>query len=254
VEQTDQESTRSRLIAAGARLLWERSYSAASVDDVCRLADARKGSFYHFFASKTALALEVVAAQWGRVRAQAFEVVEQGGHRGIDRLLALCERLDDLYAPAADAGAVVLGSPLGHLGQEMAHQDEALRRAVAEAFEAQAAWLARWLDEAVELGQVPPGDNRLRAQRVLALIEGALLLAKVADDTRLVADISGAVRGVVDGSWPPPADRLPQAGAERRSAPKPDGRDPAARPSGPVGPRASGAVAGAGRVGLPEFD
>ncbi|HSH94300.1 MAG TPA: helix-turn-helix domain-containing protein, partial [Roseimicrobium sp.] len=44
-----------RLMDAAQNLIWERSYGATSVDDICAKADVRKGSFYHFFRSKSEL-------------------------------------------------------------------------------------------------------------------------------------------------------------------------------------------------------
>jgi Bacterial regulatory proteins, tetR family len=47
---------RQALIDAAFELIWTNSYGAVSVDDICRAAGARKGSFYHFFRSKVDLA------------------------------------------------------------------------------------------------------------------------------------------------------------------------------------------------------
>lgn len=173
--------TRARLVDAAARLFWERSYTAAGVDDVCKAAGARKGSFYHFFASKTALALETVEVHWAMVEEAVFKPVEAGDSRGLHRLTTLIDRFDLFQREAQTRTAAVLGSPFGHMGQEMAHQEEVLRRAVEAVFVAQCGYLERWLDEAVALEQVAPGNSRVRARQVLALIEGAQMLAKVAD-------------------------------------------------------------------------
>ncbi|MCW2286501.1 AcrR family transcriptional regulator, partial [Rhodoblastus acidophilus] len=49
--------TKRRLIAAALELIWRSSYGSVSVDDICKAADVRKGSFYHFFPSKADLAV-----------------------------------------------------------------------------------------------------------------------------------------------------------------------------------------------------
>ena len=38
----------------------ERSYQAVGVDELCQAADVRKGSFYHYFSSKSELAKAVI--------------------------------------------------------------------------------------------------------------------------------------------------------------------------------------------------
>jgi TetR/AcrR family transcriptional repressor of nem operon len=212
MQEPEADGTRVRLINAAARLLWERSYVAAGVDDLCRHAGARKGSFYHFFASKTALAVEAIEAQWTFVRHSAFDPAAAGPEGGLDRLRVLTTRLDAIQREAQTRTLAILGSPFGHLGQEMAHQEEALRRAVQAIFDAQCLYLEQWLTEAVELGQLPAGETAARARRVLALIEGALLLAKVADAPDLFLDTCRALPAVAGAPRPaaaPPTHRSP---------------------------------------------
>lgn len=51
---------RERIVTSAARLFLERSYQAVGVDELCRAADVRKGSFYHYFPSKSELAKAVI--------------------------------------------------------------------------------------------------------------------------------------------------------------------------------------------------
>jgi TetR/AcrR family transcriptional repressor of nem operon len=53
-----------RLMEAALSLLWGESYGAVTVDDICRRADVRKGSFYHFFESKSDLAVKALSRMW----------------------------------------------------------------------------------------------------------------------------------------------------------------------------------------------
>ena len=46
-----------RLMTAALDLMWEESYGAVSIDDICRRAGVKKGSFYYFYESKSALAV-----------------------------------------------------------------------------------------------------------------------------------------------------------------------------------------------------
>ncbi|MDT5019250.1 MAG: TetR/AcrR family transcriptional regulator, transcriptional repressor for nem operon, partial [Mycobacterium sp.] len=59
---------RERIVSTAARLFLERSYQAVGVDELCKAADVRKGSFYHYFPSKSELAKAVID-----LHAQAFE-------------------------------------------------------------------------------------------------------------------------------------------------------------------------------------
>jgi len=41
------------------------------------------------------------------------------------------------------------------------------------------------LENAEQVGEIPVGNNRQRAENIFALLEGALLLAKVANDPQI---------------------------------------------------------------------
>jgi TetR/AcrR family transcriptional repressor of nem operon len=49
--------TKQMLIDTASELIWKNSYGSVSVDDICKAADVKKGSFYHFFPLKVDLAI-----------------------------------------------------------------------------------------------------------------------------------------------------------------------------------------------------
>ena len=53
-------TTRGKLISATVELMLKSGYHAVSVDDICTRANVKKGSFYHFFDSKTELTLQAM--------------------------------------------------------------------------------------------------------------------------------------------------------------------------------------------------
>src|SRR3954451_17494293 len=55
-----------RLIEAAMDLMWRNSYGTTSVDAICDRAGAKKGSFYHFFKSKSELAAAALEADWSK--------------------------------------------------------------------------------------------------------------------------------------------------------------------------------------------
>jgi TetR/AcrR family transcriptional repressor of nem operon len=46
-----------RLMDAALDLIWEESYGAVTIDDICKRADVKKGSCYYFFKSKSELSV-----------------------------------------------------------------------------------------------------------------------------------------------------------------------------------------------------
>ena len=188
--------TRARLVQAAAELMWLKSYAAAGVDEICQMAGAQKGSLYHFFPTKADLGVAAIEHRWDILRQQVFDPIDQIGEAGLDRLLRLVGRLDELQRQAGPDDRLLIGSPIGALGQEMAHQDERIRAAVNRVFEEQCRYLQRWLDEAAAGRQIAAGSSRTRARQVLALLEGALLLGKVAADPDVFAQACAALPAV----------------------------------------------------------
>src|SRR5437660_590172 len=53
-----------RLKQAALDLMWEESYGAVTIDDICKRAGVKKGSFYYFFESKAHLAVAALEKMW----------------------------------------------------------------------------------------------------------------------------------------------------------------------------------------------
>jgi TetR/AcrR family transcriptional regulator, transcriptional repressor for nem operon len=186
-------ATRQRLVEAAATLFWERSYGSAGVDDLCRAADARKGSFYHFFPGKADLAMAALEFHWATTRRQVFEPIAETVAPGMERLGALVERTNVIQQRILADKQAVLGCPFASLGQELAHRDPRIREALQTIFDGHCHFLHSWLDEAARGRQISPGDNIARARQIFALFEGALLMAKVGADPAVFVEICAAL-------------------------------------------------------------
>src|SRR5436190_2437270 len=53
-----------RLLDATIDLIWQHSYGAVTVDNICERAGVKKGSFYYFFPSKTDLVVAALDSHW----------------------------------------------------------------------------------------------------------------------------------------------------------------------------------------------
>ncbi len=193
---TEQLDTRNRLLQAAASLMWERSFQSTGVDELCERANAKKGSFYHFFPSKADLAVAAIECSWEQVKKAIFEPLFSQEISGLNQLRGLVEKVYELQVQIASEKGAILGCPFGNLGQEMAHQNEQLRAALENIFDAHCNYIESALVRAEKSGEIPKGDNRERAKNVLALLEGIQLLAKVTNDPQILQRVMPAVMAV----------------------------------------------------------
>jgi TetR/AcrR family transcriptional repressor of nem operon len=184
--------TRDRLLTVAANLMWERGYQATGVDELCKLAKAKKGSFYHFFASKTDLAIAAVESSWIATRNNIFVPIFSDSSGGLDQLDALVAKVS-VVTFSDDLGAV-LGCPFGSLAQEMARHDQRIRETLQQIFDEHCTFIEAALDRAQQKKEIPVGDNQQRAKAIFAALQGALLLAKVENDPDIIRKILPAIR------------------------------------------------------------
>lgn len=188
--------TRDRLLDTAARLMWERSYQATGVDDLCVQAGAKKGSFYHFFPSKSDLAIASIERLWGQVEAGFFQPIFSADMGGMAQLRQLIQQIYEFQKQLAGNQHSVAGCPFGNLGQEMARQDERIRTSLQRIFDAHCVYIEQALRRAEAAGEIPQGDNVRRSHNIFALLEGALLLSKVANDPEILRRILPTVEVV----------------------------------------------------------
>jgi TetR/AcrR family transcriptional repressor of nem operon len=185
---------RERILESAFRLWFRRSYADVGVSEICEDAGVQKGSFYHFFPSKTDLAVAVV----GEIE-QRFRTEIVGGYLD-DPDVPPLERLERLvehhYAFAvankAETGHV-WGCPIGNLAVELSTQDEALRDRLNAFFADWAGALAHLLDEAVAAGDLPPHDTRAAGLSLLAYVQGVTVLVKAGNDPNLIRTLGPTI-------------------------------------------------------------
>ncbi|HXH81069.1 TetR/AcrR family transcriptional regulator [Nocardioides sp.] len=181
---------RERLVTAASELLHARGYGGVGVAEICAAAEVRKGSFYHFFESKQALTVEVVASAWALQRPHWLEALAEDHQplERVERLLALQARTQrDEHASTG----TMFGCLFGNLALEMSHE-EGVAQAVSAVFEDQVSLLAAALRAAAEDGSIAADRATAESARdLLAQVEGTVLFAKVMNDP-----------SVMDRLWP----------------------------------------------------
>jgi TetR/AcrR family transcriptional repressor of nem operon len=168
--------TRELLLRAGVAVLTEKGFSSAGIEEILRLAEVPKGSFYHFFDSKEAFGLELID------RYAAYFA------RKLDRILTNERRtpLERLHDFVADAEGGMRryhfkrGCLVGNLGQEMSVLPENFRERLQQVFVDWEGRTARCLREAQTAKEI---SNKVDCASLAKFFwigwEGAVLRAKL---------------------------------------------------------------------------
>lgn len=190
-----------RLMTAALALMWEQSYGAVSIDDICRRAEVKKGSFYYFFHSKSDLAVQALERHWESEKRE-LDAIFSPASRPLDRIRAYCERVYRHQIEAKRQTGHVLGCPLCCLGSEICTQDVAIRDHVREILRRKARYWESALRDAQAEGTLPAGDVPGKAQCAMAFLQGLVAQARLNDDVeglrelaRLMLDHLGAHTG-----------------------------------------------------------
>jgi TetR/AcrR family transcriptional repressor of nem operon len=188
----DGRSTREAVIAAAMRLIPVHGYNAMALDDVLRESGVGKGNFYYHFKSKEdlghAILDQIVDGFLERTLAPCFADPD-GAPLGQIRCFL------DRVVEAQRERNCVGGCVMGNLASELSDIHEGFRTRLATLFTAWQARLATALDSARRRGELASGsDPETVARFVVASLEGAILLAKVSKDIRVMEQCVGELK------------------------------------------------------------
>ncbi|GII34125.1 TetR/AcrR family transcriptional regulator [Planotetraspora mira] len=173
---------RDKILSAAQTLIEQRGYTALGVAEICAAAGVPKGSFYHFFESKQALALTVIDEHWTEQRRQWTGLL--GADRPpLQRLRDLFEATEKVQRIGQQDNGTVVGCLFGNLALELSNQADDVRHRLQEIFDEQIKLIEKVVAEAHERGDTAATvDTHTAAQSIVAQLEGQVLFAKLLND------------------------------------------------------------------------
>lgn len=115
------------LLDKGLELLWSKGYNGTSVNDIVKVADVPKGSFYFYFDSKEDFAVKALDRYFALKRSATAEMLE-------NESVSPAQRLYDYYDKRVSIMKDQLNCTLGcmgcNIGNEMAEHSEKIRMTV----------------------------------------------------------------------------------------------------------------------------
>ena len=189
--------TKQRLLDTALTLLWEQSYGAVSVDDICRKADATKGSFYHFFESKSALAVASAEELWHRIRPELDRIFSPQSSP-LERFAAFADFIYELQSQKWKETGKICGCPFTSIGSELSTLDEQIQKESEQILERFCRYFSAALIEAAKYGTIPDSDQAAKARELYSCVMGTLVEAKIKNSLDVVRQLKGRLLKMIE--------------------------------------------------------
>lgn len=156
-------------------MLLAHGFNDLGIQALLEATNVPKGSFYHHFRDKEDFALQVLDQYMLTVHASLDACLSDPQQTPLNRLRRFFEMTEAGYREQGYMGCL-----MGGLGQELSGVNETFRRTIEQCFSGIADRLARCLDEARDVGEIPAdADVRQMANVLVDCWEGATLRSRL---------------------------------------------------------------------------
>ena len=198
-------AARERILREAEHLIHVHGYHCTSLDDIARSCGTTKANLVHHFRSKEELGLAVLDFKIAAYRCGCADSFKCEGDpvEAVRELFVSAERFYSKNGCRA-------GCFVGNMALEMSDINERFRQKAGLFFKEWGERIAQCLSRQQSQGRLhADADARALAESVLALYEGAIMLARTQRDSKVFRRV-GAM-----------AEKLVRANASRRLAPEP---------------------------------
>ena len=176
------EATRQHIIAKSAELFNQRGYAASSLSDITELTGIKRGGLYRYFESKDEIAVEAYQYAGSIVNRKINEALDRES-TAMGKLLVFLR----VYENVVESPPFVGGCPLLNLATESDDGNPVLRDRARQGLGNTLETLRRIVSEGVESGEFKADlDVEALATFTLSVMEGGIMLSKLAEDNRHV--------------------------------------------------------------------
>lgn len=166
--------TRDKIIEMAERQMLAKGFSATTVDEICQAAGVTKGSFFHYFKSKEDIGKAALERYFIETTKEILNALEAVDGNPLERLEAAIDAFVDLVKrPERRYGCLVTNFAL-----TLAETNPAIHKMTAEYYDAWIELIRLELEQAKYVYAPDSAiDTKTLAENVVALIEGAFILA-----------------------------------------------------------------------------
>lgn len=162
-------------------------YDVVTVDELCELSSSTKGSFYHFFTNKEALAVDVVNEVWHQTQIE-MEAIFHTEQSARSQLASEIDRVASSYI--RDEGKRhFVGCPVGTLAVSLRGKNMKLTRRLNFAMNHMRQFYLDAYEAGVHRGEFE-GSANLLADRFQVMVQGLSTMGKARSGNTLVRDLA----------------------------------------------------------------
>jgi TetR/AcrR family transcriptional repressor of nem operon len=194
--------TKEKLLEAALQLVWKESVGSASVDDICKKAGVRKGSFYHFFKSKSDLVIAALETHWEESRGE-FDRIFSPSVPPVERLRGFFDFMVRRQAWKAEQAGRVLGCPYASVAISCSSEEQQIRQHVEQIFATFKKYFESALRDGKADGSIPVKDVPMTVETVFDLIEGAMSAARIQNSLKPVQNVGRGAFMMLGLEWEP---------------------------------------------------
>lgn len=172
-------NTKEKLIAAARELIYRQGYNNTSIRDILLAANAGKGQLYYYFDSKKSIGLAVIKENIAIWQKELFEGIlapssqpEKDFAEMLTWIFSFHQKQQHYY-----------GCPMGNLIVELSLEDEDFRILLNDFMQQ---WLVALANKIKVLRSIDLAVAKIAAQKVIAQIQGSILLLKVTQDLTIL--------------------------------------------------------------------
>ncbi|HHI81361.1 MAG TPA: TetR/AcrR family transcriptional regulator [Planctomycetes bacterium] len=176
--------TREVLIQTAQRLFFSRGFHQVGTGEICAKAGVNKGTFYHFFPSKLALALVALDDYGEKTEANMLEISRSSlsPKTKLRRILTLPRVA---HAHLGESEGRFWGCFVGNMALEMCSGEPELQARIQDILRKWEDALRPIVKALVEEGLVPRVSLKKATEALLSYMEGLTLMAKAQNDPRV---------------------------------------------------------------------
>ena len=164
------------LLEKGADLICSRGFNATGLQEITDAAGVPKGSFYNYFDSKEAFAVEILSEYWDLVVELYGPILRESDTPPLSRIARYFHGLAEFH----ERRRFTVGCLIGNMALEVTPSSEEVRSKLAMIYREWSAALAECLREAQASKRLARGkDPNQIAAALIDAFEGAVMRAKV---------------------------------------------------------------------------